>query len=268
MTIMELEEKLEEIGVPKKVYAVDGKPHIERECAIEKHFRHYEVFTFCAGYKYFVKKFKTEEEACQYFFNKIVKYCLSQGMPLNGYEPLRRTSYENEHYPKYLHEVLKFWAKYDNFTPNYSRGENTLTFDSGYTFHCENFFHDRYYKGNAIICLSSTNRTMDINDIKAADNVFMINDKGDVIWKFKRCFIFPDRKKPVNNIGLNYEKDELYLYVYDDKHHRPKYTVDPSTGKLKSRYCMFKYPSIINPLIIRGFFTYKRPKWDPWDHSS
>ncbi|MDE5742590.1 MAG: hypothetical protein K2H90_09100 [Oscillospiraceae bacterium] len=63
----------------------------------------------------------------------------------------------------------------------------------------------------------------------------MINDKGKRIWTFRRSFIFPDRNVCVDHMGLDYEKDKLFLYVYNDEHYRPQYTVDPETGKLLKR---------------------------------
>lgn len=119
----------------------------------------------------------------------------------------------------------------------YSRDIHSITFESGYKYESDNFFEDIFYKGNVIICLHSSNKNIerDKNCINIPDNVFMINDKGERVWTFRRSFIFPDRNVCVDHMGLDYEKDKLFLYVYDDEHYRPQYTVDPETGKLLKR---------------------------------
>ena len=138
--------------------------------------------------------------------------------------------------PKWLHEYMSHIAEIENINVNYKRDIHSITFENGYKFESEYFFEDRFYQNNAIICLNSSNENNGHkNLINIPDNVFMINDKGERIWTFKRSFIFPDRHTPVNHMGISYDKNELYLFVYDDKHYRPQYVLDAETGRLLQR---------------------------------
>lgn len=234
MTTRELELKLREKGVPPKLYSLDGGNHIKKLRVLEKRFRWYEVYCVDLGLKHHPYKFKTEEEACDFFYEKIIEDCRYADIPLNGIEPINHK--EPIVAPKYLHEDMTHIAELFNIKINYTREAHSLTFENGYKYESKYFFQDCYYKGNAIICLNSSNENnWHKNCIGDPNNVFMINDKGDRVWTFKRSFIFPDRNTPVGNIGIDYNKDEIYLYVYDDEHYRPEYVLDPSTGKLLKR---------------------------------
>lgn len=234
MTTRELELKLREKGVPTKLYSLDGGNHIQKECVLEKKLWWYEVYIVEFGYKYFVKKFKTESEACEYFYKKIITHCRYADIPLNGIEPIVHK--EPKVWPKFHHEEMKHIAELFDIKMNYTRDIHSLTFDNGYTFESEHFFQDYYYKDMAIVCLTDSNETKQLtNNINVSNNVFMINDRGETVWRFNRSFVFPDRNTPVGTMGLNYESEELYMTVYDDKNYRPQYVLDPSTGILLKR---------------------------------
>ena len=234
MTIKELEAILIEKGVPPKYYAIDGNEHVERNWAIRKKHRNYEVYSIRFGQRFFIYKFKTESEACNFLYNQVIEDCLYDDVKLKGEQSIRHK--KTIVAPKYLHENMAHNAEILGIKLNYSRDVHSLTFENGYKFESDYFFQDCYYKGNAIICINSSNdNNWHQNYVDDPENVFMINDKGERIWTFKRSFIFPDRRTPVCNMGLNYERDELYLTIYDDKNYRPNYVLEPLTGKLLIR---------------------------------
>ena len=76
MTINELKAILIDKGVPQKYYALDGKDHVERNWAIRKSFTHYEVYSIRFGQRFFIYKFKTESEACDFLYNQVIQDCL------------------------------------------------------------------------------------------------------------------------------------------------------------------------------------------------
>lgn len=73
MTVIELEEKLDEIGVPKDLYSimVGGLPN-EKLCIIKT--EQWEIYYSERGHKVGMKKFETETEACEYFYKKMKRY--------------------------------------------------------------------------------------------------------------------------------------------------------------------------------------------------
>lgn len=254
MTTNELKAILIDKGVPQKYYALDGKDHVERNWAIRKSFTHYEVYSIRFGQRFFIYKFKTESEACDFLYNQVIQDCLYDDIKLKGIQAIKHK--KTIVAPKYLHEDMTHIAELHNIKMNYKRDIHSLTFDNGYTFESECFFQDCYYKDNAIICLNSSNENnWHKNCIGDPNNVFMINDKGDRVWTFKRSFIFPDRNTPVGNIGIDYNKDEIYLYVYDDEHYRPEYVLDPSTGILLKRK-----EELSPPRSIFRSITFRRKK--------
>lgn len=234
MTISELETMLAEKGVPHRYYALDGKEHVERNWAIRKRFFHYEVYSIRFGRRFFIYKFDTESEACDFLYNKVITDCLYDDVKLNGVEPIKHKKPIAA--PKWLHEEMASTAKRLGIDVTYTRDVHSITFKNGYKYETKHFFRDYFYKGNAIICLNSSNENNGhLNCINISNNVFMINNRGERVWTFNRNLLFPDRNVPVNYIGLSYEQDELYLTVYDDKHYRPIYVLDPMTGHLLRR---------------------------------
>ncbi len=253
MTLRELELKLREHGVPPKLYSLDGGNHIEKYRVLEKRFWWYEVYCVDLGVKHHTYKFKTEEEACDFFYKKLINDCRYTDIPLNGIEPIKHKKPIIA--PKWLHEDMAHEAMLFGIDLTYKRDVHSITFENSYKYETTHFFEDRFYKGNAIICLNSSNENNCKNRIGIPDNVFMINDKGERIWTFKRNFIFPDKNVCVDHVGLDYDKDELFLYVYSDEHYRPRYTVDPATGLLLRRY-----EELARPRRIFKNITFRRRK--------
>jgi len=74
MKIKELEQKLQEINVPKEVYSIlkGGLPN-EQYC-ITKNGDDWEVYYSERGNKSGLKIFDAEEKACEYFYKKVAKY--------------------------------------------------------------------------------------------------------------------------------------------------------------------------------------------------
>lgn len=232
MTVRELELKLRELGVPPKMYSLDGGRHFEKR-VFEKRFWWYEVYCMDLGIKHHTHKFKTEDEACEFLCKELINDCLYSHIPLNGIKPLKRK--EPIKAPKWVYEEMAHRAYYDEVNVTYTRDIHSITFPNGYKFESEHFFADRFYKGNAIICLKSSNAEFAENHIDIPENVFMINDSGECVWTFKREFIFLDRNICVNGIELYYEEDMLYVSVHINKRYGYQYILEPSTGKLLKR---------------------------------
>lgn len=74
MTIYELEKKLQQIKVPKSCYSImkGGLPN-EMLCLITEN-GNWVVYYSEKGIRSGVTKFKSESEACTYFFNKLKMY--------------------------------------------------------------------------------------------------------------------------------------------------------------------------------------------------
>lgn len=70
MKVFELEEKLNKLGIPKDTYSIlkGGLPN-ERLCIVKEEKRC--VYYSEKGRRSGLKKFQTETEACEYFFEKI-----------------------------------------------------------------------------------------------------------------------------------------------------------------------------------------------------
>lgn len=74
MKIKELEQKLQEINVPKEVYSIlKGGFPIEQYC-ITKNGDDWEVYYSERGNKSGLKTFDVEERACEYFYKKVSKH--------------------------------------------------------------------------------------------------------------------------------------------------------------------------------------------------
>lgn len=73
MTILELEENLETLGVPKDLYSImkGGLPN-EQLCIVKEDL--WQVYYSERGHRSGLKEFETEFEACEYFFRKIKRY--------------------------------------------------------------------------------------------------------------------------------------------------------------------------------------------------
>ena len=73
MTIDELEEYLNEIGIKKDLYSImkGGLPN-ERLCIVKEDA--WQVYYSERGRKSGIKNFNSESEACEYFINKIKRY--------------------------------------------------------------------------------------------------------------------------------------------------------------------------------------------------
>lgn len=73
MTIVELEEQLNKIGVPKDLYSlmVGGFPN-EKLCIFKEEL--WQVYYSERGHRSGLKVFSTEEDACEYFFRKMERY--------------------------------------------------------------------------------------------------------------------------------------------------------------------------------------------------
>lgn len=73
MTILELEEKLNQLGVPKELYSimVGGLPN-ERLCMVKASY--WQVYYSEKGLKTGLREFQTESEACEYFLEKMKRY--------------------------------------------------------------------------------------------------------------------------------------------------------------------------------------------------
>ncbi|MFS0749854.1 hypothetical protein [Oceanobacillus sp. 1P07AA] len=74
MKIIELEQKLQEINVPKDIYSIlkGGLPN-EQYC-ITKDGDNWEVYYSERGKKSGLKIFDDEDKACEYFYKKVEKY--------------------------------------------------------------------------------------------------------------------------------------------------------------------------------------------------
>lgn len=70
MKVFELEEKLNKLGIPKDTYSIlkGGLPN-ERLCIVKE--EEWCVYYSEKGRRSSLKKFQTETEACEYFFEKI-----------------------------------------------------------------------------------------------------------------------------------------------------------------------------------------------------
>jgi hypothetical protein len=79
MTIIELKEALRERGVSDSDYSLEGGLPNETHC-ISKINNFWEVYYSERGHKSCYKKFKTESEACEYFYNWLV--CVLEQMKL------------------------------------------------------------------------------------------------------------------------------------------------------------------------------------------
>ena len=73
MTINELKNKLDEIGVSQDLYSImiGGLPN-ERLCIVKEEM--WQVYYSERGRKVGQKVFETEEEACEYFYEKMKRY--------------------------------------------------------------------------------------------------------------------------------------------------------------------------------------------------
>lgn len=73
MLISELKNKLDEIGVPQNLYAImtGGLPN-ERLCIVKE--KKWQVYYSERGKKVGQKFFETEEEACEYLYEKLKRY--------------------------------------------------------------------------------------------------------------------------------------------------------------------------------------------------
>ena len=73
MTINELKNKLDEIGVSQDLYSImiGGLPN-ERLCIVKEEM--WQVYYSERGRKVGQKVFETEEEACAYFYGKMKRY--------------------------------------------------------------------------------------------------------------------------------------------------------------------------------------------------
>ncbi|MDE6567872.1 MAG: hypothetical protein K2K70_09110 [Lachnospiraceae bacterium] len=73
MTVDELKNKLDEIGVSQDLYSimVGGLPN-ERLCIVKDEM--WQVYYSERGKRIGEKVFETEEEACEYFFRKMERY--------------------------------------------------------------------------------------------------------------------------------------------------------------------------------------------------
>ncbi len=73
MTVNELKNKLDEIGVPQDLYSImiGGLPN-ERLCIVKEEM--WQVYYSERGRKVGQKVFETEEEACEYFYGKMKRY--------------------------------------------------------------------------------------------------------------------------------------------------------------------------------------------------
>ena len=73
MTVVELERKLNEMGIPSDLYSVmaGGLPN-EKLCIAKN--ESWQVFYSERGHKSGLREFKTETEACKYFLRKIKRY--------------------------------------------------------------------------------------------------------------------------------------------------------------------------------------------------
>lgn len=71
MTIIELGEALRKRGVSDSDYSLEGGLPNETHC-ISKANNYWEVYYSERGQKSSYKKFKTESEACEYFYNWLV----------------------------------------------------------------------------------------------------------------------------------------------------------------------------------------------------
>lgn len=73
MNIIELEQKLKEIGVPEDLYSMmtGGLPN-EKLCITRKD--EWQVYYSERGCKSGLKTFKKETDACEYFFCKLKRY--------------------------------------------------------------------------------------------------------------------------------------------------------------------------------------------------
>lgn len=73
MTVNELKNKLDEIGVSQDLYSImiGGLPN-ERLCIVKEEM--WQVYYSERGQKVGRKIFQTEEEACKYFYGKMKRY--------------------------------------------------------------------------------------------------------------------------------------------------------------------------------------------------
>ena len=73
MTVNELKNKLDEIGVPQDLYSImiGGLPN-ERLCIVKEEM--WQVYYSERGQKVGQKVFETEEEAGEYFYEKMKRY--------------------------------------------------------------------------------------------------------------------------------------------------------------------------------------------------
>lgn len=73
MTVNELKNKLDEIGVPQDLYSImiGGLPN-ERLCIVKEEM--WQVYYSERGRKTGQKFFETEEEACKFFYEKMKRY--------------------------------------------------------------------------------------------------------------------------------------------------------------------------------------------------
>ncbi|NLK78583.1 MAG: hypothetical protein GX284_12950 [Clostridiales bacterium] len=73
MTIKELEQELEQIGVPKDLYSImiGGLPN-EKLCIVRE--GKWQVYYSERGNKSGLKVFETETEACEFFLRKMKRY--------------------------------------------------------------------------------------------------------------------------------------------------------------------------------------------------
>lgn len=73
MTILELEEELNVLGVPNNLYSImKGELPNERLCLVKD--EAWQVYYSERGCKTGLKNFNTEKEACEYFLIKMKRY--------------------------------------------------------------------------------------------------------------------------------------------------------------------------------------------------
>lgn len=81
MTIVELSKILEEAKIPLSIYSLNGGLPSEKHCISKQNGNHtWEVYYSERGSKSSLKIFITEEEACEYFYDWVLKTAKNMGL--------------------------------------------------------------------------------------------------------------------------------------------------------------------------------------------
>jgi hypothetical protein len=85
VTIVELERKLVKSGVPKHAYSLTGGLPVEAYC-LEQTASKWHFYYSERGEKNALKVFDLEHEACNYFYNEIIRACQHADLPVQKFE--------------------------------------------------------------------------------------------------------------------------------------------------------------------------------------